>query len=311
VKKLRKQLAQELGLVIPPVRVVDNLTLAHGDYAIKLYGVDAAKGSVLADRLMAIDAGGLANMPGATETKEPVFGLKAFWIAPEERSRAEARGLTVVDPSTVLTTHLAEVLRRSAAQLLGRDQVHELVGFVKQDAPKLVEELIPGQLSLGDVVGVLQRLLAERVSVRNLRVILEAVASAVGRTKNLGDLAEAARAALGRQITASVADPEGVVHALVLDRDLEHTLRASMSPTGAMLPDPQVYQQLLRQLADTFASASSGRHPPCLLVADELRRPLRELIEMRLPDISVLALRELDRQAELRVAGTVSVKLGR
>ena len=311
VKKLRKQLAQELGIVIPPVRVIDNLQLQPGEYAIKLFGVDAARGAVMPERLMAIDAGGLQTFPGGVETREPVFNLKAFWIAQEDRARAEARGFTVVDPSTVLSTHLAEVLRRSADQLLGRDQVHELIGFVRGEAPKLVEELIPGQITLGEVVGVLRALLAERISIRNLRVILEAIASTVGRSRQQADLAEAARAALARQITANVADGEGVVHALVLDRDLEHTMRASLAPTGALAPEPHVYQSFLRQTADTLAAASAGRHTPCLLVADDLRRPLRELLELQLPDLPVIAIRELDRQAELRVAGTIAASVSR
>jgi flagellar biosynthesis protein FlhA len=168
--------------------------------------------------------------PGGVETKEPVFGLRAYWISGDDRARAEAKGLTVVDPSTVLSTHLAEVLRRNADQLLGRDQAHELIGYVRQEAPKLIEELVPGQLGMGEVVGVLKNLLAERVSIRNLRAILEGVAGVAGRTKDLGELTEAARTAIGRQITSGAADGDGVLHALVFDREMEHLLRGSIAP---------------------------------------------------------------------------------
>ena len=311
VKKLRRQLAQELGVIIPPVRVVDNLQLKPGGYGIKFYGVDVAQGEVIADRHMAIDSAGVQLFPGGIETKEPVFGLKAFWIRGEDRQTAEARGLTVVDPSTVLTTHLAEVLRRNADQLLGRDQVDELVGYLKAEYPKLINELIPDQISLGDLVGVLQALLADRVSIRNLRTILEAVASEAPNGKDIRRLAEAARASLWREISQGVADDSGCVHAILLDRDLEFSLRSSLAPGGLLAPDPDTYQILVERVAELVRSASEDRHTPCVLVADDLRRPLRDLLGSQLPDVSVIAIRELNRQAELRVVGTVSATAGR
>lgn len=311
VKKLRRQLAQELGIVIPPVRVVDNLQLKPGGYSIKLYGVEVAEGEVMPDRHMAIDSAGVQSFPGGLEAKEPVFGLNAFWIKGDDRQLAESRGLTVVDPSTVLTTHLAEVLRRNADQLLGRDQVDELLGFVRSEYPKLVGELVPDQLSLGELVGVLQTLLAERVSIRNLRTILEAVASAVPQGKEVPRLAEAARAALWREVSTAVADDDGCIHAILLDRDLEFGLRNSLAPGGVLAPEPEVYQALVEQAAELARQASEERHSPCILVADDLRRPFRDLVGSQLPDVPVLAIRELDRQAELRVVGTVSAKSSR
>ena len=308
VKKLRRQLAQELGIVIPPVRVVDNLQLKPGGYGIRLFGVEVARGEVMADRHMAIDSAGIQSFPGGVDTKEPVFGLKAFWIKSEDRQLAESRGLTVVDPSTVLTTHLAEVLRRNADQLLGRDQVNELVGYVRAEYPKLVEELVPDQLSLGELVGVLQGLLAERVSVRNLRTILEAVASAIPGGKDVARLTEAARAALWREISGAIAEDDGTIHAILLDRELEFALRNSMAPGNILAPEPEVYQRLIEQTAELARAASENRHSPCVLVADDLRRPLRDLVGSQLPDVPVIAIRELDRQAELRVVGTVSAK---
>ncbi|HJL41567.1 MAG TPA: flagellar biosynthesis protein FlhA [Myxococcales bacterium LLY-WYZ-16_1] len=305
VKKLRKQLAQELGLIVPPVRVVDNLQLESGKYAIKLHGTAIGQGELMPDRHLAIDSVGSQEVPGGIATKEPVFGLDAFWVPESERATAESMGLTVVDPATVLSTHLAEALRSHAHQLLGRDQVHELLGFVRQEAPKLVEELVPEKLSLGDLVEVLQLILRERVSIRNLRVILESVANAVGKTKDLRQLAEVARAAIGRQICASLADDSGL-SVIVLDRNLELHLRNCLGPEGDLAPEPSVYQQLLGQTADIVKRATEGSQTPVLLVANELRRPLRELTEPHLPDVPVLALRELDRQVELRIVGTVS-----
>ena len=308
VRKLRRQMAQELGIVIPPVRVVDNLQLKPGEYSIKLFDSDVARSELIADRFMAIDSAGTQSFPGAIETHEPVFLLKAFWIKADERQLAESRGMTVVDPSTVLTTHLAEVLRRNAYQLIGRDQVAELVEYVRDDAPKLVSELIPSELSLGDLVSVLQSLLTERISVRNLRLILEAIASSVslGR-KDRNVLVEDVRSALWRQISSSLSDEDGVIHAILLERGLEFNFRNSISPHGALAPDPKVFQEVIEKITDNVKKATEERLSPCLLVADDLRRPLWDLIGSHIPDVPIIAIRELDRKANLKVVGTISI----
>lgn len=306
VKKLRREMARELGIVVPPVRVVDNLQLGAGSYAVRLWGVEVARGELVPERHLAIDSVGGREFEGGIATKEPVFGLSAFWIDDADRDRAESMGMTVVDPSTVLGTHLAEVLRSNAHQLLGRDQAHELVGFVRRESPKLVEELIPDKLTLGEVVEVLQALLEEKVSVRNLRSILEAIANGVSRTKEPKQLAEFARAALARQITRSLCDDQGVLRAMVLERDLELHLRNSMAPDGSLAPDPSTYQRLVSRIADTVKASSDLAQTPCLLVANELRRPLRELLQTQLTDVPVVAIREVDRQAELTIIGTIS-----
>ena len=306
VKRLRREMARELGIVVPPVRVVDNLQLGAGAYSVRLWGVEVGRGELVPDRALAIDSVGGRELEGGIPTKEPVFGLSAFWIEDGDRDRAESLGMTVVDPSTVLGTHLAEVLRSNAHQLLGRDQVHELVGYVRRESPKLVEELIPDKLTLGEVAEVLQALLEERVSVRNLRSILEAVANGVSRTKEPKLLAEFARAALARQITQSLSDDQGVLRAMVLDRNLELGLRSSMAPDGSVAPDPSTYQRLVSRIADTVKASSDLAQTPCLLVANELRRPIRELLQTQLSDVPVVAIREVDRQAELTIIGTIS-----
>jgi len=306
IKKLRKQLAKELGVIVPPVRVLDNLQLGSGHYAIKLFGITVGQGEVLADRLLAIDSAGVQSFPDGIETREPVFDLPAWWIKEQDKDRAESMGLTVVDPSTVVSTHMAEVLRANSDQLVGRDQVHELLDFVREASPKLVEELIPDKLSLGELVEVLQALLRERVSIRNLRVILEAVANAVVRTKDPRALAEAARSALSRQITAQLAGDGGSIAAVVLDRKLELNLRSSLTPDGGLAPEPSTFQQLVSQTADIVKRTTTAARTPCLLVSNDLRRPLYELLRANLPDVPVVALQEIDRRSELEVVGTVS-----
>ncbi|MGF1510193.1 MAG: flagellar biosynthesis protein FlhA [Myxococcota bacterium] len=306
VKKLRTQLAQELGVLVPPVRVVDNIQLGSGAYCIKLFGIVVGRGEVMTDRVLAIDSVGMSDFPGAVETKEPVFGLKAWWVKEDDKERAESLGLTVVDPATVVSTHLAEVLRSNADQLIGRDEVHELLSVVRQQSPKAVDELIPDKLSLGELVVVLQNLLQERVSIRNLRCILEAVANAATKTKDPRVLSEFARGALSRQITAALAGDEQSVAAIVLDRRLELALRNSLSPEGGLAPDPSLYQQLVSQTADIVKATSDRQRVPCLVASNDLRWPLRDLLQSSLPELPVVALRELDRQVELKIVGTVS-----
>ena len=306
VKKLRHQLAQELGLIIPPVRVIDNLDLKPGEYAIKLHGFEVARAEIMTDRQLAIDSAGLQDFPGGIETKEPVFGLKAFWILNEDRNRAEARGLAVVDPTTVMVTHLAEELRKNADNLITRDQVDELLAFVKRESPKLVEELVPAQLSLGEVHAVLKSLLSERISVRNLKLILEALATISPHTKELRILIDAARAALWRQITSMISNENGSIFALTVDPKTEQVLRNSMSPSGQIAPDPKIFESIARQIQDIAARLGQDGHSPCLLAPDDIRKPLRDLLSISMPDLPVVALREIDPQAQLSVVGRIS-----
>ncbi|MGC3998700.1 MAG: flagellar biosynthesis protein FlhA [Anaeromyxobacter sp.] len=228
VTSLRKQLATELGIVLPSVHLRDNLRLEANAYRVLLRGMEIGKGEAHLDRLMALDpSGGVPSLDGIHGV-DPAFGLRAVWIAQAERPRAEGMGLTLVDAASVITTHLSELLRRNAHEIVGRQEVQELIGIVARDAPKLVEDVVPGTISLGDLVRVLRGLLREGVSVRDLRTVLEAVADAAPRSKDPAYLVEAARRRLARQITARVAGPDGVVHALTLDRSTEETLRATL-----------------------------------------------------------------------------------
>ena len=306
VKKLRHQLAQELGLIIPPVRVIDNLDLRPGEYVIKLHGFEVARAEIMTDRQLAIDSAGQQDFPGGIETQEPVFGLKAFWILNEDRNRAEARGLAVVDPTTVMVTHLAEVLRKNADNLITRDHVDELLAFVKKESPKLVEELVPTQLSLGEVHAVLKSLLSERISVRNLKLILEALATISPHTKELRILIDASRAALWRQITEMISNENGAIFALTVDPKTEQVLRNSMSPSGQIAPDPRIFESIARQIQETAARLGQDGHSPCLLAPDDIRKPLRDLLSISMPDLPVVALREIDPQAKLSVVGRIS-----
>jgi flagellar biosynthesis protein FlhA len=225
---------------------------------------------------------------------------------PEDRTRAEARGLTVVDASTVLVTHLAEVLRQNASLLVGRDEVDELINYVRADAPKLVNELVPDMLSLGEVLAVIQNLLNERVSIRNLRTILEALAAVAPKTKDPGELTEHVRSVLWRQISALVKDSDDVIRAITFERESEVLLRNSLNPLGVLAPEPVVFHKLLTTLGERVKAVGEEGHTPCLVVGEDLRRPLYEMLKSHLPDLPVVALRELDRRAEIQIVGSIS-----
>ena len=214
--------------------------------------------------------------------------------------------MTVVDPSTVVVTHIAEVLRKNSDQLIGRDEVSELLAVLAEDSPKLVEELTPNLLSLGEIVGVLQTLLAERIPIRNLKLILEALATAAPKTRDPNTLTEIVRAALWRQITDIVRDDDDKIHLITVDTQSEHILRISMGTDGTIAPTPEVYQNLVTQVSELVQNATQSGHTPCMLVSNDLRRPLQELLRIHLPDFAVIAMRELDKRANLEIFGTVS-----
>ena len=260
----------------------------------------------MADRLMAIDSAGVQSFPDGIKVTEPVFQLDAFWVLPEDRSKAESNGLTVVDPSTVLITHIAEVLRKNADQLIGRDEVNELIMVVGEDSPKLIEELIPNLLTLGEIVAVLQTLLSERVPIRNLKLILEALATAAPKTRDIFALAEIVRAALWRQISELVRDEDGSINMITIDQQSEHLLRLSLGADGTLAPSPKVYQNLVQQTANFVDEATEGGHTPCMLASNDLRRPLQHLLRLHFPDFGVVSLRELDKRADLKIFGTIS-----
>ena len=211
VTSLRKQIATDLGVVLPPVHLRDNLRLEPNEYRIRLRGIEVGKGNAYIDRLMVLDpSGGTPHVAGldGISAKEPAFGLNALWVVPTDRARAESAGLTVVDPPSVMTTHLSETIRRNVHELVGRQEVQELLGAIGKEAPKLVEDAIPGTISLGDLVRVVRGMLREGLSVRDLRTILEAVADAAPRSKDTAFLVEQVRRRLFRQITSRVADAE-------------------------------------------------------------------------------------------------------
>ena len=312
VTALRKQLASDLGVVLPSVHLRDNLRLDANQYRVLLRGLEIGKGIAHPERLMALDPSGSAPAIDGLRGQDPAFGLPAVWILPADRARAEASGLTLVDPPSVVTTHLSELLRRHAHELIGRQEAQELLAVVGKEAPKLVEDTVPGTITLGELVRVLRGLLRESISIRDLRTILEAVADAAPRSKETPWLVEQARRRLARQITARVAGPDGAVKALTLERATEDALRQSLGASdgeAALAPDVETARRLIASLESHAQRLAAAGLPVVLLAPPDLRRPLFDFGARFVPDLWVISARELVPGTTVEPAGVVQAAL--
>jgi flagellar biosynthesis protein FlhA len=259
---------------------------------------------------MALDPAGGKPAIGGLPAREPAFNLPAVWITPAERSRAEQAGLTLVDPASVLTTHLSELLRRNAYELIGRQEVQELVATLSKEAPKLVEDVVPGTVNLGELVRVVRGLLREGVSVRDLRTVLEGVADAAPKSKDAVFLVEQVRRRLSRQITSKVADLKGTVRALTLDRATEDLLRSTVGASDgelALAPDVDTARKLVHTLEQRAASLAAEGRPAVVLAPPDLRKPLFDFASRFVPDLFVVSARELVPGTTVEPAGLVQL----
>ncbi|WP_345527107.1 flagellar biosynthesis protein FlhA [Nocardioides endophyticus] len=306
VKALRRKIATDLGIVAPPVRTRDNLQLPSRTYAILLFGIEVARGEAPPGTVLAI-GDFLGSLPGQ-QTQEPVFGLDAKWIPAELRGQAELSGATVVDRASVITTHLAEIITQHAGRLLGREDVRMLTDVVKRSHPVVVDELTPTQLSLGEMQRVLQELLDESVSIRDLVRIFEALSLRATRTKELDPLVEAARQALGPAIAAPYA-VDKTLHVLTLEPQLEQAILESLRPGDlgqAIALDPETSQTLLRNLAQLTQEVENRNIRPVLVCAPQVRAALRRLVQPIVPRLAVLSYQELTGADQIRSEGVVT-----
>jgi flagellar biosynthesis protein FlhA len=296
VTVIRRQMALELGIVLPTIRVRDNAQIDPNSYVIKLRGVQVASGDVRPNRLMAMNPGLAEQEIDGIPAVEPAFGLPAIWIMPEEQERAEMLGYTVVDPASVITTHLSEVIRSSAASILSRQDVQSLLDHVKDEHPALISEVVPDLLSLGDVQRVLQNLLRERVSVRDMVTILEAIADQARLTKDADLLAEHARAALGRQITSQYVSEDGQLHVMTLapalQQELSRTLVATERGPSFQL-EPGQGQQLMKAIGSSMEAMASAGYQPLLLCPARIRLGVRRFTELSLSSLVVMSYSEV------------------
>ncbi|MEW6732454.1 MAG: flagellar biosynthesis protein FlhA [Acidobacteriota bacterium] len=307
MREIRRQIALDLGIVVPPVHVTDNLQLSPREYLVLLKGCQLARGEVQVESLMAIDPGIVRETIEGVPTSEPVFGMPALWIRGDDRARALAAGYTVVDPITVICTHLAEVIKEQAPELLGRQETRALLDELAKTHPKTVEETVPKVLSLGEVQRVLQNLLRERVPIRDLATILEAIADAGSTTHDVNLLTEAARSALARTICTRLASENGELAVLTLDPRIEQQLAERMGllanvPVQAIEPD--FARSLLEKIEMAVEAAVLSQ--PVLLCSAAIRPHLRKLTVRFLPNLAVIAHGEIAANVRLVSMGTIN-----
>jgi flagellar biosynthesis protein FlhA len=308
IKALRRQLALELGFVMPPVRILDNMQLEPNDYKVRIKEVEAGSGQIYANQLMVMDPyGNPIDLPGH-HTTEPTFGLPATWIEPALRDEAELRGLSIIDPSTVISTHLTEVLKANVADLLSYANVQSLLSGLPKDQQKLVEDLVPGQITVSGLQRVLQSLLTERISIRDLSSILEAVAEIAGNGRSVQTITEHVRSRLSRQICAANVGPDGNLPLLTLSPQWERDFAEAMAGDGEnrhLAMAPSKLQQFIGAVQSSFERAAQLGELPVLITSPSIRPHVRSIIERFRPQTVVMSQNEVHPRIRLKTVGSI------
>jgi flagellar biosynthesis protein FlhA len=308
IKALRRQLATELGFVMPPVRILDNMQLEPNDYAVKIKEVEAGKGRIYANQLMVMDPMGKEiTLPGY-HTTEPTFGLPATWIEPALRDEAELKGYSIIDPSTVISTHLTEVLKANVADLLSYANVQTLLNGLSKEQQKLLEDMIPSQISVSGIQRVLQHLLTERISIRDLPTILEGIAEIAANGRSTQMIAEHVRSRLARQICAANLGPDGNLPLLTLSPQWERDFAEAMVGDGAdrhLAMAPSRLQQFILAVQQGFENAAQVGELPVLITSPSVRPHVRSIIERFRPQTVVMSQNEVHPRVRLRTIGAI------
>ncbi len=311
IVSIRKQFATDLGVVVPSVHIRDNLQLEPGDYRILIKGNKVASGKLKSDCMMAMDPGNVSQKINGIPTTEPAFGLDALWISKNQKEQAEMAGYTVVDIPTIMATHLTEVVRSHACELLGRQEAQSLIDNFKKNYPKVVEELIPEVLNLGGVVKVMQNLLKEGVSIRDLLTIFETLADEAPRTKDLDLLTEAVRKNLARTITSKFVNDRGNVSVISMSPRIENLLTNSLIQTEQgvqLVMDPVLAQRLISEISKTIESNPEVAAVPVILTTPTNRRHLHKLTSRFIPQLSVISHSEISSDARVKSVGVVELE---
>ncbi|MBN2402538.1 MAG: flagellar biosynthesis protein FlhA [Spirochaetes bacterium] len=310
ITNIRRRSALDMGLIVPPIRIRDNMELDASLYSILIKGVEVGSGKLQVGKLMAMDPGTVEERIQGDEFVEPVFGLKAIWINTDSRDDAEKKGYTVVDCPTIIATHLTELIKRHADEILGRQEVKQLIDNIKRDYPMVVDELLTEKkMTLGEIQNVLQNLLRERVSIRNMVTILETIASYADRTnRNIGLLTEYVRAALARQICKSHADKDNSISTISLDPEIEDLIASSIHEDpveGSILSiDPDIHRRIMDSVIKAYNSAKEHGFMPIFLVSPRIRNVTFSLIERELPDSVVLSYNEITPDIRVNIIGS-------
>ncbi|KAL1110061.1 hypothetical protein AAG570_014041 [Ranatra chinensis] len=312
IKSIRRQLATDMGFIVPPVRIKDNLQLDTNSYSVLLKGVKCATGKVFPDKLMVMNPSGDLSMVDGISTVEPAFQLQAKWIDDSERDNAELAGYTIVDPATIISTHLTEIIKTHSYELVGRQEVQELLEKVAERSPQLVAELIPGVLDLGTVTRVLQNLLKEKVSIRNLPTIIETLSTFGVINKDVSYLTEKVRLSLSRQISESLLASDGVLHFFSLPSEVEQILLKSLqqSEDGVeIVTDPALFRKIVNGLNERCSELSKEGIPPVLIVAPIMRMPMRRLLDTYIKNLNIITPTEIADNVRIDSMGAISVNL--
>ena len=308
---IRRQVALEMGIVVPSIRIRDNMRLGPNEYAIKIKGVAVARGELFPDQFMAMDSGAVTGKLTGRETREPAFGLPAVWIPAGRKEQAEMMNYTVVDASSVLATHLTEVIKSHAAELLSRQDLNSLLETVKEKSPAVVEEVVGGTLKAGDVQKILQSLLEERVPIRNLETILETLGDWGNRIQDLEVLSEYVRNALARTICSQYQEDDGRLRCITLDPGLEDTVNGHIerNERGSFLTLPPALASKIVTAAHNELQKliKLGSHP-VILCAPQIRLLLRRLLASGIPNVAILAYNEVVKEVQIESVGMVVVE---
>ncbi|MGM0898396.1 MAG: flagellar biosynthesis protein FlhA [Bacillota bacterium] len=307
---IRRQCAMELGIVVPVIRIRDNIQLQPNEYVIKIKGNRVARGDIMLDHYLAMSPGVDDENVSGIETVEPAFGMPALWVDEDMKEEAEMAGYAIVDPPSVVSTHLTEVIKRHAHELVGRQEVKSLIENIRDSSPAVVEELIPNLMSIGEVQKVLMKLLKEKVSIRNLLLVLETLADYAPQTKDADLLTEYVRQALARQITRQYAPDNESLKVITAGASLEKKFADSVHRTeqGNYLSiDPESSQTIFQKITEQAGQLQQNGVQPILLTSPAIRIYMRQFVERFAPDLPVLSYNELEPEIEIQSVGVVNI----
>ncbi|MGM9974661.1 MAG: flagellar biosynthesis protein FlhA [Clostridiaceae bacterium] len=310
ISSVRRQCAIEMGIIVQPIRIRDNLQIKNNQYNIKIRGTVIASSELMVNMLLCMDPSGDNNQISGIKTLEPTFGLPAIWINKDQREEAEIQGLTVVDPTTVMVTHLTEAIKHHSYELLGRQETKLIIDTVKEKYSAVVEELIPDLMTIGEVQKVLQNLLRERVSIRDMATILESLADNSRNTRDIELLTEYVRFSLNRNISSSLIDESGKVIVATLTPELEVMLSNNLQKTpqsSFIMLEPDKTQRLFDNINKIIDTIYFNNNQPVILVSPKIRPAFKKLIEMVFPQIMVISLNEIPNDIEIKTQGVVNI----
>lgn len=311
IRSLRRQFALDFGFIVPSIHIKDNVRIKPGEYRMLLRGACIGKGELMSHHLLAMDPGNVTSPINGVETKDPTFGLSALWIPESEKERAQFAGYTVVDHATVIITHIKELIKNNMAEILGRQEVQHLIDNIQTKYPKLVEELIPNLLTVGQVEKVLAGLLKEQISIRDLRTILEALADCAPVTKNIEKLGEYVRRKLSRSITEKFITPDGTLPLISINPVLEKKLSDTLQVTdeGSYLAlDPSLAQKLITKISTSCEKFGELNYTPLILAPSNIRAGVSNFVDRFIPGVSVISHQEIAPNTRVQSLGVINVE---